>query len=118
MLRDFGAGKREQMLKVIRACFGRTGPHSLGQALVHLGYGPCYNIIEVCKNPGHVALWAEAMNGKDMDWDVIFGAYRSTVEWPAVAFLLELIRHFPEAKVILIRRDPDSWYESARATKI
>lgn len=33
-----------------------------------------------------------------------------------MVFLPELIRHYPEAKDILTRRDPESWYESARAT--
>jgi len=104
------------MLRIIGAGFGRTGTHSLGQALVHLGYGPCYNILKVSQNPGHTGLWTDAMDGRGVDWDEIFAGYRSTVEWPAVAFLPELVHHYPEARVILTQRDPDAWYESARAT--
>lgn len=104
------------MLKIIGGGLGRTGTHSLGQALIHLGFGPCYNILEVARNPGHTDLWMAAMDGKDVDWDEIFGEYRSAVEWPAVAFLPELIRRYPEAKVILTQRAADAWYESARTT--
>jgi hypothetical protein len=104
------------VLQVIGAGFGRTGTHSLGLALEKLGFGPCYNIIEVTKIPHHTMLWNDAIDGKSVDWDFLFTNYTSTVEWPAVAFLFELITHYPNAKVILTLRDADSWYESAIAT--
>jgi hypothetical protein len=85
-------------------------------ALERLEYGPCYNIREVAKNAGHTELWNNAIDGQTVDWDFLFTAYRSTVEWPAVAFLPQLIAHFPQAKVILTLREPESWYESAMAT--
>ena len=68
------------MLQVIGAGFGRTGTHSLGLALEKLGFGPCYNIIEVSKNPGHTQLWNNAIDGEHADWDFLFKDYRSTVE--------------------------------------
>lgn len=104
------------MLKVIGAGFGRTGTHSLGLALEKLGFGPCYNVFEVSKNPDHKKIWNNAIDGKPVDWNRLFEAYHSTVEWPAVAFLSELIQYFPGAKIILTHRDPDSWFESANAT--
>jgi hypothetical protein len=104
------------MLQVIGAGFGRTGTHSLGHALEKLGFGPCYSIPEVSKNPGHTDIWNAAIDGKPIDWDALFVAYRSAVEWPTVAFLSEVIRHFCAAKVVLTLRDPEAWYESANAT--
>jgi hypothetical protein len=104
------------MLEVIGAGFGRTGTHSLGVALEKLGFGPCYNLLEVAKNPGHAELWTRAMNGEPVEWDSIFNSYKSAVEWPTVAFLPELVQHFSDAKVILTVRVPESWYESANAT--
>ena len=104
------------MLKVIGAGFGRTGTHSLGMALEKLGFGPCYNIYEFAKNPDHADLWNKAMDGKAVDWTYIFDSYQSAVEWPGVAFLDELIGHFPHSRVILTLRDPKSWYESASRT--
>jgi hypothetical protein len=104
------------MLEVIGAGFGRTGTHSVGLALEQLGFGPCYNIHEVARNPRHRELWNSALDGKRLDWDHMFSAYKSTVEWPGVTFIDELVQHYPAAKVILTLRDPESWYESANNT--
>ena len=104
------------MLEVIGAGFGRTGTHSLGLALEKLGFGPCYNVLEVSRNPGHTETWNSAIDGKTADWDMLFASYRSAVEWPAVSFLPEITRHYSEARAVLTLRDPESWYESASAT--
>jgi hypothetical protein len=104
------------MVRVIGAGFGRTGTHSLGLALQKLGFGPCYNIQQVSKHDGHHALWTDAMDGKAVDWDKLFEGYNSAVEWPAIAFLPQILAHYPQAKVILTLRDPESWFESANST--
>jgi len=104
------------MLEVIGAGFGRTGTHSLGLALEQLGFGPCYNMHEVAKNPGHRELWNRIIDGKQVDWHSLFSSYKSTVEWPGVAFFEEIFQQFPDAKVILTLRDPESWYESVQNT--
>ncbi len=104
------------MLEIIGAGFGRTGTHSLGLALEKLGFGPCYNINEIFKNPGHGELWSSALDGKSVDWDYMFGSYKSMVEWPGVAFFDEILHHYPNSKVILTLRDPESWYESVQNT--
>jgi hypothetical protein len=104
------------MLKVIGAGFGRTGTHSLAEALEILGFGPCYHLREVGKNPDHTELWNAAIDGKALDWDRLYANYRSAVEWPTVAFLPQLVAHYPDAKVILSLRDPEAWYDSAQAT--
>jgi hypothetical protein len=104
------------MLEVIGAGLGRTGTHSLGLALEKLGFGPCYNIFEVDKNRGHRGLWHSALVGKPVDWDDLFSAYKSTVEWPGVAFFDQICQHYPYARVILTMREPESWYESVRDT--
>lgn len=106
----------DQMLQVIGAGFGRTGTHSLGHSLEKLGFGPCYNVREISKNLGHTDIWNNAIDGKPIGWDLLFASYNSAVEWPTVAFLSEVVQHFPQAKVILTLRDPESWYESANAT--
>jgi len=104
------------MLEVAGAGFGRTGTHSLGLALEKLGFGPCYSLPEVAKNPGHTKIWKDAMDGKQVDWNHLFNSYKSAVEWPAAAFINELVRYFSKAKFILTRREPGSWYESASET--
>lgn len=103
-------------VEVIGAGFGRTGTLSLKVALERLGYGPCYHMTEVFDKPGHVALWEAATRGERVDWELVFGGYGATVDWPAAAFYEDLMERYPEARVILTVRDPDRWYESARGT--
>jgi Sulfotransferase domain len=103
-------------LEVIGAGFGRTGTMSLKVALEELGFGPCYHMSEVFAHPEHVELWRAAVQGKPLDWERIFGGYRSTVDWPGCTFYRELMENYPDAKVILAVRDPQRWYESAYNT--
>ena len=103
-------------LDVIGAGFGRTGTMSLKVALEELGFGPCYHMSEVFAHPEHVELWRAAAQGKPVDWEQIFGGYRAAVDWPACTFYGELREKYPDAKVILTVRDPQSWYESAYDT--
>ena len=103
-------------LQVIGAGFGRTGTLSLKAALETLGFGPCYHMVEVFGHPEHVPMWRAAAAGQPVDWHRLFQGYRATVDWPACAFYLQLMDAFPEARVILSVRDPERWYESARAT--
>jgi hypothetical protein len=104
------------MLEVIGAGFGRTGTHSLGLALEKLGFGPCYNLHEMAQNLSHLELWNNAIDGRPVDWCYLFSSYKSTVEWPSVTFIDQIIQRFPNAKIILTLRDPEAWYESAANT--
>ena len=104
------------MLEVIGAGFGRTGTHSLAAALETLGFGPCYHMLELQSNPGHISFWRDALDGQRVDWKGFFGPYKSSVEWPAVSFLSQILTEFPAAKVILTVRDAEDWFESASET--
>lgn len=104
-------------LDVIGAGWGRTGTLSTKVALEHLGFGPCYHMIEVFRtHPEHRALWRRAAAGKHVDWSEIFADYRAAVDWPACAFWRELAEVYPQAKVLLTDRSPGDWYESFDAT--
>jgi Sulfotransferase domain len=103
-------------LAVIGAGFGRTGTMSLKLALEQLGLGPCYHMTEMVKNPSHPAQWSAAGRGEPVDWRQLFGRYRCTVDWPGCHFYRELMQEYPEAKVILTVRDPQSWYDSVANT--
>jgi hypothetical protein len=103
-------------LKIIGAGFGRTGTLSLKAALEELGFGPCYHMTEVFHHPEHVAYWRAAANGEPVDWHKLFDGYQATVDWPACTFYKELMQAFPDARVLLTVRDPQSWYESASST--
>jgi hypothetical protein len=101
------------MLEIIGAGFGRTGTLSLKAALERLGFGPCHHMQEVFGHQESIPHWERAARGEDVDWQEIYGQYRSTVDWPGSRFWRELADFYPEAKVILTVRDPQRWYDSA-----
>ena len=47
-----------------------------------------------------------------MDWEALFQGYQATVDWPGCTFYENLMRFYPDAKVILTVRDPERWYEA------
>ena len=99
-------------IKVFSAGFGRTGTLSLKQALEQLGFGPCHHMEEVIKTgPAQVQLWSAAADGKP-DFKAIFDGYHSAVDWPTAAFWREMAAAYPDAKVILSSRTPESWVKS------
>jgi hypothetical protein len=103
-------------LKVIGAGLGRTATFSLKFALEHLGLGPCYHMSEVfAGGRRNVPLWLDAVAGRP-DWDAIFLGFLSTTDYPACTYWRELADHYPEAKVVLTVRDPDSWFDSVSET--
>jgi hypothetical protein len=103
-------------LEIIGPGFGRTGTSSLKIALEHLGFGPCHHMFEVRDNPALLPDWEAAARGERMDWDRVFQGYRAQVDRPGARYWRELVRHFPEARVILTVRDPDDWFDSVQAT--
>ena len=99
-------------LKVIGTGFGRTGTDSMRNALNMLGFGPCHHMYEVMGNPEQTDIWRSIARGATPDWDHVFKGFNSCVDWPSARYWPEIIRHFPEAKVILTYRDPESWWAS------
>src|ERR1041385_4276218 len=103
-------------LRLIGAGLGRTGTLSVKIALERLGFGPCYHMVEVFKNPAHIPVWERANDGHSVDWDVLFAGYAATVDWPGCKFWRELADAYPTAKVLLTVRDANAWYDSAHKT--
>ncbi len=104
------------MLKVVNLSLGRTGTMSLKYALEELGFTKCYHFVELYDNPEHPAIWLSVSQGKKVDWDRLFEGYQATVYWSPSYDYLELLKHYPEAKVILTVRDPERWYQSTYDT--
>src|SRR5436853_403737 len=103
-------------IKVIGAGFGRTGTSSLKIALEELGFDKCYHMREVMEHPQHAPIWTAAYNGRPVDWDALLRGYQATVDWPGCTFYKELMRQYPDAKVLLSVRDPEKWHTSALNT--
>ncbi|WP_309238230.1 sulfotransferase family protein [Actinoplanes aureus] len=104
------------MLQVIGIGFARTGTTSLRSALGTLGLGPCYHMLDVMSDHRRVRQWLDIARGAEPDWDRVFDGYRSAVDWPVAAYWRELADAYPDAKLVLTVRDPDSWYDSVRKT--
>jgi Sulfotransferase domain len=110
-------------LQIIGAGFGRTGTMSTYTALSTLGF-PCYHMFEVLRNPAnkaHLDFWrkvADTPNAQRQDWDTVFARYTASVDNPAVCVWRELVRAYPEAKVLLTLhpKGGDAWYESVMET--
>lgn len=103
-------------LQVIGAGLGRTGTHSLKLALEHLGFAPCYHMIEILDLPEAQEKWLKALEENLADWDDIFAGYNATTDFPACIFYYELAQYYPNAKVILSLRDTNEWLESTQRT--
>lgn len=103
-------------LGVIGAGFGRTGTESMKLALEHLGLGPCHHMKEVLSSPDQLKRWRAIARGGEPDWAAAFNGFRSAVDWPSAYYWRELSEAYPEAKVILTVRSPESWYKSMSNT--
>ncbi len=95
---------------------GRTGTHSLKMALEYLGFGKCYHMVELLKNPAGLNCFLDAENGKQANWDNLFNGYSSAIDYPVAKYYKQLMNAYPEAKVIHTIRDPESWYKSCTET--
>jgi Sulfotransferase domain len=103
-------------LDVIGAGQGRTGTHSLKLALEQLGFGPCHHMVELVQHPEQIRLWEGVFDDEPADWEAVYSGYRSAVDAPTCFVYRQLAERYPQAKVILTVRDPESWWHSAAAT--
>ena len=105
-------------VKIIGSGLGRTGTYSLKVALEQLGFGKCYHMAELFEHPEGLIHFEKAERGEDADWDTLFNGYQSAVDYPVARYYKQLMKKYPEAKIIHTTRDPESWYESASKTII
>ena len=102
-------------LEVIGAGFGRTGTMSLKAALESMGY-PCYHMVECFpRGPEHWKLW-EQVGSAAPDWDALFEGFTATVDFPACTSYAPLADYYPDAKVVLTVRDPETCFTSVQQT--
>ncbi len=103
-------------MRVIGSGFGRTGTLSLQAALQQLGFDPCYHMVEVGRTRGHPRKWLAIARGEPPDWRALFEGFEATVDFPACLFYADLMREFPDAKVVHTVRNEDDWYRSTFET--
>lgn len=90
-------------------------------ALETLGCTPCHHGYTAIYNISDCPVWSRAFEAKyhsngppftRSDWDNLLGKYGAVTDAPAACFADELIAAYPEAKVVLVERDIESWYRS------
>lgn len=98
-----------------------SDPPGVRHALYRLGIHDCYHMHDVRYHPEtDGALWIRAIRSKyagegafdKADWDQLLGRCQAVADIPAALFGPELADAYPDAKVIILNRDPESWYES------
>jgi hypothetical protein len=105
-------------LKVVGTGFGRTGTDSMREALNVLGFGPCHHMGEVNGSDEQKRLWRALARGENAGWETLFAGYQSCVDWPSAHYWPNLVQAYPDAKVILTYRSPESWWESFEKTLV
>merc|ERR1711879_813903 len=117
-----GLSDRGDRPLVIGASFPRTGTNSLKLALEYLGFGKCYHIQEMNER-NELPLW-DVPNADYEEWNIperppfaqILYGYGAGVDVPFCLFWKEMFDEFPDSKVVLSVRDPESWYTSCLNT--
>ncbi len=102
-------------VELIGAGLPRTGTLTQKLALEQLGLAPCYHWVDLLADLGQLASWEQAMDGQ-ADWDEVLKGARSTADWPGGYFYRQLMEAYPDAKVLLSVRNPESWERSFRDT--
>ena len=103
-------------MKVICAGWGRTGTRSLKYALQTLLKKPAYHMQNILLNKKDAKLWQNIIfNKKAVDWNAIYNGYGACLDFPSCNYYKELMKEYPDAKVILTIRDADSWMKSWNA---
>jgi hypothetical protein len=102
-------------IELIGAGLPRTGTLTQKLALEELGLSPCYHWVNLLTDLDQVELWDRAMDGEVL-WEQIFDEARSTADWPGGFFYRQLMEFYPQAKVLLSVREPESWERSFRET--
>ncbi|THV38675.1 sulfotransferase family protein [Glycomyces buryatensis] len=106
------------MIRVIGAGLPRTGTMTLKNALETLLGEPCHHMAEVFGRPEiDPPAFHAASQGDFPEWDKLFEGYAAAVDWPGSAFYAELAEAYPDAIVVLSRRDSfETWWTSVNNT--
>jgi hypothetical protein len=93
-------------------------------ALEILGYAPTFHAFAFLHQMRDVEMWRQGIEAKffperaeinpfgRVQFDQLLGDYRALCGAPAIIFAPELISAYPDAKIVLVERDIESWYKS------
>ncbi|KAL2211377.1 hypothetical protein CC79DRAFT_1266253 [Sarocladium strictum] len=118
-------GKPHREMQVLALGLPRTGSMSVARALTLLGYKDVYHTINAIDNPHDWTVFNRAADAffpslpthnpsitfTRADWDELWAPCEATTE-VASLFAPQLIEAYPEAKVVLVTREWDTWIKS------
>ena len=103
-------------MKIIGAGFCRTGTLSTRQALIDLGFDPCFHMANVHQNR-LAYLFINFLEGhrKPLLDYLVKNPVQAAVDFPMSVIFDQLLEYFPDAKVLLNIRDSSAaWVKSFR----
>ena len=106
-------------LEVLSLGCSRTGTLSMHNALTTLGF-PTYHFSSIYDNVRDSDAWMDLLNAKfegkgtisKAQFDGVLGHCGAVTDMPGILFAAELISYYPDAKIVLVERNIDSWYAS------
>lgn len=120
--------RKRPMRLLVLGC-SRTGTSSLRLALSQLGYHTFHMHEMISKPKAFFPFWINAMKRKfgdnssyratpltRQDLDTCLDDFDAVSDVPVILFAEELLKAYPEAKVILTTRDAEKWVESMQRT--
>lgn len=107
-------------MEILSLGFSRTGTLSMRSALEILGYPNPYHFSSFYDNLQDCDIWRELFDAKfegkgaltKQQFDGLLGHCGAVTDMPCHLFAAELLAFYPDAKVVLVERDIDSWYKS------
>ncbi|OAA78916.1 hypothetical protein LEL_02402 [Akanthomyces lecanii RCEF 1005] len=111
---------KSRRLQVIAAGYSRTGTTSISIALAHLLHGPVFHggsqIFQ--REDAWMREWCRMVDADGNSPELlarlrrITAGYVAIADAPAYILMPELLALYPDAKVVLVTRDPARWYRS------
>jgi len=123
----YNPDRKPKEMKVLVLGMAKTGTTSICAMLQQLGFTPHHMKEDIRKRPRVLNYWTEAARAKyapaggvvpygRAEFDKLLGDYDATTDLPSVFFPEDLIAAYPDARIVLSTRDPDSWHRSMVAT--
>lgn len=125
------ASPRTKAMRVIVLSPARSGTTSTEYALKALGYNVYCGMKHAFLNAKTENCYphcSEAIDAKyngsglqlygSKDFEKILGKYDAVVGWPASCFVDEMLEAYPDAKIILMKRDVDKWVGSMQKSLV
>lgn len=94
----------------------RTGTSSIKKALEIIYGGEVYHMSEVISKPSHMKFWSDLIfkqvSPRAVNWRKFFEGYIAITDMPSAYYVEEILRTFPNIKIVLSIRDEDEWLQS------